>query len=316
MDAAALLETIEGLGVFLFGGLALYLLLELALLHFQKRKLDLREARMVLLGYGSVALGAALLTRVIGITTVGAAAVVGAALSPFELGLSWPFWIAGWVIYEFWYWVQHWAAHKVRLLWCIHSPHHAPRSIHMMVGTNHHLGESLLLFPIGLGLLPALCGVPPVMCVGLNLIDGIWGSFLHISDEIVPGGRYGWLGRFMQTPAHHRVHHGRNPLYLDRNYNSITLLWDWLLGTLQPLRDDEPVDFGITRKVDTGSFWDVHFGEFRLLWLDVRQAGGLRERLGYLLRPPGWSPDGSTLTATQMKQRLHAHAPAASVRAA
>lgn len=206
------------------------------------------------------------------------------------------------MVYEFWYWVQHWAAHKVRLLWCIHSPHHAPGSIHMLVGFNHHCLESVVYFPLFLGFIPALFGVHPMLCVGMNLIDTFWGSFLHISDAAVRNGRYGPLERILQTPAHHRVHHARNPRYLDTNYNSITLLWDVLFGTRQALRDDEPVEYGITREVDTGSFWDVHFGEFVGLARDVRGAASWRDRLNYVIRPPGWSPDGSTLTAAQQKQ--------------
>ena len=80
----------------------------------------------------------------------------------------------------------------------------------------------------------------------------------------------------MQTPSYHRAHHAQNVSYMDTNYNSITLLGDWLMGTLQPLQDEEPVQFGITRDVDTSSMLDVHFGEFRLLWADLRRAGTVR----------------------------------------
>jgi sterol desaturase/sphingolipid hydroxylase (fatty acid hydroxylase superfamily) len=201
---------------------------------------------------------------------------------------------------------MHWAAHKVRLLWCIHSPHHAPRGIHMAIGANHHFLESILYFPLFFGLAPALCGVHPVIAIAVNVIDSMWGSFLHISTDVVAEGRYGFLERFMQTPSYHRVHHAKNPRYVDTNYNSITLLWDWLFRTLEPLRDDEPVDYGITREVDTGSFWDVHFGEFRALYRDVRSADGMGEALGYLFRPPGWLPGDGSHTASAMKAALRA----------
>ncbi len=144
----------------------------------------------------------------------------------------------------------------------------------------------------------------PIVAVAVNVVDGIYGSFLHISPEVVAKGRYGVLEKFMQTPSYHRVHHAKNVRYMDTNYNSITLLWDWLMGTLQPLRDEEPVDYGITRQVDTGSFWDVHFGEFRLLWRDVRKARRWGDRLGYLVRPPGWAPGDDSRTAAAMKARL------------
>lgn len=300
-DASELQQTIEGFGGLLFALLLLYLLLELALLHFRRRRLALREARMAALGVVSQGVAGLLLARAAAPLSVGIAASAGASLSPIEAGLSWPWWIAGFVLYELSYWVQHWAAHKVRLLWCIHSPHHAPQGIHMLIGTNHSPLESVLYFPLFLGFLPALFGVHPVIAVAVNVVDGIWGSFLHISDEIVPKGRYGVLERFLQTPSHHRVHHAKNVRYMDTNYNSITLLWDWLLGTLQPLRDDEPVEYGITREVDTGSFRDVHLGEFALLARDVRNAPTLGAKLGYLFQPPGWVHDGAPRTAAARK---------------
>ena len=213
-------------------------------------------------------------------------------------------WLYGWFVYEFWYWFQHWAAHKVRLLWCIHSPHHAPGSLHMLIGANHHFIESVLYMPFFAGFATAVMGVDPLVCLGLNFVDSIWGSLLHVSDEIVRRGRYGVLERVLQTPAHHRVHHAKNVRYLDRNYCSITLFWDWVFGTLEPLRDEERPDFGITREVDTGSFWDVHFGEFVRLWKDVRSAPGWPARCGYLLRPPGWRPGDASRTADARRRAL------------
>ncbi|MDX1735365.1 MAG: sterol desaturase family protein, partial [Halioglobus sp.] len=76
-----------------------------------------------------------------------------------------------------------------------------------------------------------------------------------------------------------------------------------LMGTLQPLDDREPVQFGITRDVDTGSFLDVHFGEFVALYRDCRAARSLREVLGYLFLAPGWQPTGEQKTASALKRR-------------
>jgi len=306
MSAAELGATIQSASGVLFAALGLYLLLELAVLHFRHHELRLREARASGLGVLSGIAASAVVTLASGALTVGVAAVAGASLSPIEGGLGISWWVYGWIVYEFWYWVQHWAAHKVRLLWCIHAPHHAPGSIHMLVGANRHFLELVFYFPLFFGFVPALMGVHPLICVGVNLVDGIWGSFLHISDRVVPRGRYGLLERVLQTPSYHRVHHAKNPRYMDTNYNSITLLWDWLLGTLQPLRDDEPVRYGITREIDTGSFWDLHCGEFRALRRDLRAARSVRDRLALLRMPPGWRPDGGGRTVADAKRELAA----------
>lgn len=302
MDLGTLQEQVGMAGGILFLVLFLYTLVELALLHFKRKTLRGREARMSGLGVASAGVAAVILTPLVGVTTIGTAALVGQALSPIEGGVTPLWWIYGFVVYEFWYWVQHASAHKVRLLWCLHSPHHAPQSIHMLVGLNHHFLETLLYFPLFLGFVPALFGVHPLLCVAINVVDAIWGGYLHISSDLVPKGRYGFLERFLQTPSHHRVHHAQNPRYLDMNYNSMSLLWDRLLGTLQPLRDDEEVEYGITRDVDTGSFLDVHFGEFRLLWRDFRDAETLADGLRFLFMPPGWSPKGAGKTVAEVKR--------------
>ena len=125
--------------------------------------------------------------------------------------------------------------------------------MNMFVGCNHSFLESIFYMPLTLGLLPALLGVHPIVIAVVSVVDAVWGNLLHISDGVVTR-RYGVIERVLQTPSYHRVHHGRNVRYMDTNYNSITLLWDWMLGTLQPLDDGEPVVYGITREVDTSSF--------------------------------------------------------------
>ena len=296
-------DTVEMLAA--AGGLIVlgYVLFELFALHIARRELDLRVARMALLGLVANATVAPLITILFGALSVGVAAYAGSKLAPFELGTAWYGWVYGFFVYELFYWVQHWLAHKVRLLWCIHSPHHAPGSIHMAIGTNHHFAEALLYFPLFFGFVPALFGASPLVLIAVNALDGLWGSFLHVSDALVVRGRYGLLGRFMQTPSHHRVHHAKNPRYIDRNYNSITLFWDWVFGTLEPIAEEEPVSYGITRTVDDGSFWDVHFGEFAALARDMRHAASIREAFGYAIRPPGWRPNDARLVASEVRRR-------------
>ncbi len=246
---------------------------------------------------GFTALCGAALKVTLPLLAVAGMAAIGAGITSLALPDSWLSWIAALLIYEFWYWVQHFFAHKVRLLWCIHSPHHAPNTVNMLVGTNHHVFEGLLYFPIFFGFFPALCGVPVEMIVVINLVDTIWGSLLHVSPDIVRR-RYGPLEYILQTPSYHRVHHAQNLRYMDKNYTSITLFWDWLLGTREPLRDEEPVNYGITRDVDVTSFRDVQFGEFAALWRDVRAAPGVLNKLCYLLMPPGWSHTGDHQTVS------------------
>lgn len=287
-------------------GLLIFVICEFVYLVFISKKAPFREHFLQpfkAVGVGGLAAVLALqITPLVGIAAIGA---LGASLSPFALPEAWYSWLLALLIFEFWYWVMHWLGHKVRLLWCTHAPHHAPPTINMMVGATHHFLEVLVVFPIFLGLMPALCGVPVYMLLVVKALDGIWGFMLHVSPDVVKR-RYGVLEYFMQTPSYHRAHHAKNLRYMDTNYNSITLFWDWLLGTLEPLRDDEPVRYGITRPVQADSYWDVQFGEFRNLWRDVKEAPGLVNKVLYLFMPPGWSHTGEHQTVSVQKQALMA----------
>lgn len=141
----------------------------------------------------------------------------------------------------------------------------------MFVGFNHSFLEVIFYMPFFLGFLPAFLGVHPAIVLSIALVDVCWGNLLHINDSVVTG-RYGFLEKFLQTPSYHRVHHAQNVRYMDTNYNSITLFWDGIMGTLQPLYDDEKVAYGITRNVKTTNFLDVQFGEFALLAKDIWRA--------------------------------------------
>jgi hypothetical protein len=88
---------------------------------------------------------------------------------------------------------------------------------------------------------------------------------------------------------------------MDMNFNSITLFWDWVFGTKIEIDEQDPVDFGITRDVDTGSFIDVHFGEFFRLGRDLKSASRFSDKIQYLFRAPGWSHTGDHQTVSVQK---------------
>ena len=90
------------------------------------------------------------------------------------------------------------------------------------------------------------------------------------------------------TPSHHRVHHGSNAKYIDRNHGSILIVWDRLFGTFQ--REDEPVVYGLTKNIETYNPFKVATHELFAIARDVRTASSWRDRAGYVFRGPGWSP--------------------------
>lgn len=219
----------------------------------------------------------------------------------FEAGNTWYWWLYAYLMWELTYWIWHYAAHRVRLFWCLHAPHHTPSEMNLTVAWVHFFAEGYYTAFVQVPLLMFL-GVRPEMVAIILIIDGTWGTFIHAGERAFKNGKFGFLQHFLITPSHHRAHHARNPLYMDTNFCVLLPFWDWLFGTLQPERKEVPLEYGITRDVDTSDWIDFYFGECIGLFQDVRNAKGLRNKFLYCIKPPGWTPEGQTKTAAWIRQ--------------
>ena len=133
-------------------------------------------------------------------------------------------------------------------------------------------------------------------CAGINLVYQFW-----IHTEVVkrlPWGLEGWLN----TPSHHRVHHGTNPRYLDRNYAGVFIVWDRMLGTYEPEHDDEQARYGIIKNLPTFNPLWTACHEWVGIARDVWHAPDWKARWMYVAGPPGWTPDGSRDTADVIRK--------------
>lgn len=191
-------------------------------------------------------------------------------------------WATVFVLADFAYYVMHRASHRSHLLWAGHVVHHSSEEYNLTVALRqsalHGLMSWVFYVPLALG------GVPWLMfavCHGLNLIYQFW---IH-TREI---GRLGPLEWFMNTPSHHRVHHGVNPKYQDRNYAGVFIVWDKLFGTFQP-EEEEPV-YGITKPLASWNpLWaNVHV--FTDIFRIARRTRRWRDKLKVVFGPPSWRP--------------------------
>ena len=147
----------------------------------------------------------------------------------FETGFTWYWFIYGYLVYEFSHFIYHWLGHRVRLFWCLHATHHSPTHMNLSVSYAHFFLEGPYADIVRIGICTVL-GVDPILLLIVLGIDSIWGHFIHLGEELLPDGRMGKAGRWILTPAHHRVHHSCNPEYIDRNY--CNLLPKGIDGTL------------------------------------------------------------------------------------
>ena len=149
-----------------------------------------------------------------------------------------------------------------------------------------------------------LAGVPPTMLFVIMFIDGTYGSFIHIGESVMKNARLGVLGKFILSPAHHRVHHAKNIEYMDTNYCNLLNIWDKVFKTYQPEKDEIKIEYGITREIKPNSFLDAYFGEITALAKDVWYAPGLKNKFFYLFMPPGWSHTGDHKTTTALRKAM------------
>jgi len=239
------------------------------------------------LGVGSVIIGAAWKLAVAGGLYVGVY-----ELTPFALGDGpWVF-VAALLLVDFAYYWFHRLHHEVRVLWASHVPHHSSQRYNLSTALRQSWTPFTSLpfyLPLALFFSPAQIA----SAYGINLLYQFW-----IHTELIDRlGPFEWI---FNTPSHHRVHHGANVQYLDRNYAGILIVWDRLFGSFEP--EVEPVRYGLTKNIESFNPVYAAFHEFAAVFRDAFRAGSLRSALGYLLQPPGWKPGGAGATATDLKR--------------
>jgi sterol desaturase/sphingolipid hydroxylase (fatty acid hydroxylase superfamily) len=291
----AAFKTYDGITSLIFPIIPLLVLLELALsLIYKKPHTKVYKVNFLIYVFNRV------VGRFIAIAMV--VLLIG-WLEPYALfhaQMTWYWFIYGYIVWEFAHYLYHYWGHKVRLFWCLHSTHHAPENMNLSVTYAHFFLEA----PYADTIRTTVCillGVPPEMLFVIMFIDGTYGAFIHVGENLMKDGRMGFLNRFILTPSHHRVHHAKNPLYMDTNFCNLLLIWDKVFGTLQNEDDKVKIEYGITREMDSGNFMDVYFGEFVALYKDVVNAPGWKNKLLYMVKPPGWHHSGEYQLATKLR---------------
>ena len=194
---------------------------------------------------------------------------------------------------DFCYYWFHRAGHEIRFFWAAHVNHHSSRSYNLSTALRQSWTAPLFSWMFWLPL--PLLGFHPVMIVVAQSISLLYQYWIH-TELINRLGPFEWL---FNTPSHHRVHHGRNPEYLDRNHAGIFIIWDRLFGTFEA--EKETPDYGLTTNLDSYNPVIIAFHEWQAIAQDVREAQTWRGRLGYMFGPPGWREDGSGRTSKVLR---------------
>lgn len=215
----------------------------------------------------------------------------------FDLGWTAPVMIACFFAEDLAYYWFHRVSHERRWFWADHVVHHSSQHYNLTTALRQPWTSWLALtFVFWLPLV--YIGFPPLMVLMFSAISLVYQFWIH--TEAI--GRMGPLEWMMNTPSHHRVHHAINARYLDANYAGVLIIWDRLFGTFVPEDDREKPRYGIVSQIGTFNPVRVALHEWAGIWRDVTHAKSLREVIGYVFGPPGWSPDGSRKTSRSIKE--------------
>ena len=214
------------------------------------------------------------------------------------------FTVFGWFLLFFlddftFYW-HHRMSHQVRVLWAAHVNHHSSLNYNLSTALRQSWAELFYKYTSYLWL--PILGFHPMMILTQMSISLIYQFLLHTK----------YINRFpnvvefiFNTPSHHRVHHAKNIIYLDKNHAGILIVWDRMFGTFLEEDPNEPIEYGITTNINTYNPLRIATHDFVTLGKDLKKAPTWSAKLGYIFLPPGWSHDGSTQTADEMRTTLN-----------
>jgi sterol desaturase/sphingolipid hydroxylase (fatty acid hydroxylase superfamily) len=208
------------------------------------------------------------------------------------------YWLALLVAEDFIYYWLHRFDHEVRFFWATHITHHSSQIMNFTVGFRSSVFQPLYRFIYFIPL--AVLGFSPLDIAFVYSATQIWGIFVH--TELIH--KMGWLEYVFVTPSHHRVHHGSNAKYLDKNMGMFLIIWDKMFGTFQPelsKEEYEPIAYGLTKNLENPNAMSIVFNEWNEIKKDLEKSDiSFKQRLQYLFGPPGYSHDGSRKTSKQL----------------
>ena len=216
----------------------------------------------------------------------------------FTIPITWWSFIILFFLDDFSYYWFHRTSHENRFFWASHVVHHSSKHYNLSTALRQTWTGSFYSFIFWLWL--PLIGFHPGMIIFQMSISLLYQFWIH--TELIQKMPK-WIELFFNTPSHHRVHHGSNPIYLDKNHAGILIIWDKLFGTFQPELKSEKVQYGLVVNIKTYNPIFIAFNEWGALFKDLNTKNiSVMNRIRYLYKPPGWKHDGTGKLSTDLKE--------------
>ena len=216
----------------------------------------------------------------------------------FTIPITWWSFVILFFLDDFSYYWFHRTSHENRFFWASHVVHHSSRHYNLSTALRQTWTGGFYSFIFWLWL--PLLGFHPGMILFQMSISLLYQFWIH--TELIKQMPK-WIEFFFNTPSHHRVHHGSNPIYLDRNHAGILIIWDRLFGTFQPELKHEKVKYGLVVNIKTYNPILIAFNEWGALFKDlITRNLSVTNRIKYLYKPPGWKHDGTGKLSSDLKE--------------
>lgn len=192
-------------------------------------------------------------------------------------------WIVTFLLIDLLYYWFHRLSHEINFLWAAHIVHHQSEEYNLSVALRQSWWQGLFSFWFYIPV--AMLGVHPLTIVTVGAFVTLYQFWIHTKAL----GKLGPLEWLFNTPSHHRVHHGSDPKYIDRNHAGTLIIWDKIFGTYQ--EEEEEPTYGITTPINTWDPLKANFHYYQDLFRWARQARNWKDKVRFFLKPPGWMPD-------------------------
>jgi sterol desaturase/sphingolipid hydroxylase (fatty acid hydroxylase superfamily) len=190
----------------------------------------------------------------------------------------WLLWVLTFVLIDFVFYIYHRCSHKIRFLWAIHMSHHSSEEMNFGVSLRQAWLGPVSKIPF-FAILP-LIGFDPTVIAVAGVISTLWGVVGH--TQMV--GKLGPLEWILNTPSHHRVHHGSNPEYIDKNYGNLLIIWDRLFGTFEP--EKAKVTYGLVNNVNTFNPIKITLMDWQAMLREIKEKEKVSEKIKIFFGAP------------------------------
>ena len=254
--------------------------IELVVERFSHRKLYRLPDAIANLSCGITSQLSGLFMRVL---AIGVYEVTYTNFALFTFEKTWLYWLGLLLLTDLAYYWAHRLSHEINLFWGGHVVHHQSEEYNLSVALRQSSFQVVWTFAFSLPI--ALLGFHTTDFILISAFNTLYQFWIH--TETI--SKMGWFEYVFNTPSHHRVHHGRNPKYIDKNHAGSLIIWDKLFGTFQ--REEERPTYGITKPIKSWNAVWANFNHYVVMAEEMKMITSWRDKIRYMFNKPGWMPE-------------------------